>query len=122
MENNVWKYEFCSRCGSWNKIIKCNKYLDNVYCKKCGKILIKGKYGGKSDYDEYLKTEHWKITKRLTLEHYKNVCAVCGTDKKLNVHHITYENKGKEKLEDLQILCERHHKETHNIENGMKNE
>jgi len=121
MKNKSFKIIICSRCGDANKVINMKHYLYNEHCRKCGKILEKGKYGGKSDYADYLKTKHWQTTKRLALEHYGNICSVCGTDKKLNVHHVSYKNRGKEKLSDLMILCKKHHEGVHGREQDCVN-
>ena len=46
-------------------------------------------------------------------------CVICGKAKNLNVHHITYENLGAEKVSDLVTLCRDCHEDIHN---GKPNE
>jgi 5-methylcytosine-specific restriction endonuclease McrA len=46
----------------------------------------------------------------------ENRCADCGDsieEKVLEVHHITYIRRGKERLEDLMTLCQDCHQERH---------
>ena len=40
-------------------------------------------------------------------------CEKCGAEERLDVHHLTYENFGFEKDEDLQILCQNCHRAVH---------
>lgn len=56
-------------------------------------------------YELYLKSEKWK---RIRIRKFKQVgrkCEKCGSKKGLQCHHLNYERLGKEKLNDLQILC-----------------
>jgi hypothetical protein len=73
-------------------------------------------------YTDYLKTEHWDKKKK---QHYKKArqrrkCFVCGSEDNLHVHHNTYENLNKEKLQDLVTLCKDHHFEVHDISKELK--
>ena len=63
-------------------------------------------------YLRYLGTEHWRTIRRLILERDRGLCRLCpgGAD---HVHHIHYRNRGREKLEDLVLLCRRCHAEEH---------
>jgi hypothetical protein len=59
-------------------------------------------------YQEYLRSPEWrrKREKRLELDLY--LCQKCGKTSKeyrLEVHHLTYERLGRERMEDLQTLC-----------------
>lgn len=63
----------------------------------------------KMKYEEFLQTDYWKLVSEQARinAHYK--CQLCGcNDKKLNVHHNTYEHRGEEfkHMEDLVCLCE----------------
>jgi 5-methylcytosine-specific restriction endonuclease McrA len=75
-------------------------------------------------YAEYLKSPHWVATrdaKIASLDHLR--CERCGEWGRrdidgvtvgLHVHHLTYERvPGKERLEDLQVLCIACHQEQH---------
>lgn len=69
-------------------------------------------------YRQYLKSEHWQQIRKVALERADHKCQVCGhRDKKLNVHHNTYENKGHEDLTDLCVLCDDCHKAFHKKRN-----
>lgn len=105
------KIERCSKCGHIQRIVEVNNLLYTERCEFCGTVLVEGKIEQKSIYAEYLKSDHWKTTRRLALEHYGNKCDECGTTEKLEVHHKTYKNIGKENLSDLRILCRKHHEE-----------
>ncbi len=65
------------------------------------------------NYKEYLKTDHWKITRAAALRRAGYKCEICGSNKRLNVHHLTYRNIGNERPEDLMVLCYYHHKWIH---------
>ena len=70
----------------------------------------------KMKYEEFLQTDYWKLVSEQARinAHYK--CQLCGcSDKKLNVHHNTYEHRGEEfkHMEDLICLCEDCHEFYH---------
>ena len=63
-------------------------------------------------YKAYLMSAGWRSKKNLILKKRGKKCERCGYDKNLHVHHKTYKNIFKEKLEDLEVLCFKcHHKE-----------
>ncbi len=73
-------------------------------------------------YGEFLNTEYWLIISQYLKFKRNFTCQKCNKTFKLfgqlNVHHTTYENHGKEHLEDVQendllVLCESCHKEEH---------
>jgi len=63
----------------------------------------------KLDYNEYIKSDAWRLkrSERLAIGNHK--CAYCCTRKRIQVHHLTYERIGNELMEDLVPLCETHH-------------
>lgn len=63
-------------------------------------------------YIDYLKTEHWKTTRREKLI-INPVCEKCGSILRLNIHHSTYTRIGKEKITDLITLCKTCHGKLH---------
>lgn len=69
----------------------------------------------KEQYKEYLKTEHWKEVRIKKYKKKKRSCAICGSFEKLEVHHLTYNNIGNEKGEDLRVLCHRCHELAHKL-------
>ena len=67
-------------------------------------------------YSEYLRSDHWLVTKthRLRIDGYK--CAVCGSRKSLNVHHKSYKRLGHENIKrDLVTLCHACHACLHRL-------
>ena len=67
----------------------------------------------KESYKEYLQSPRWKAIRKRLYKEYNYKCALCGSGKNLNVHHITYENLGEENDEDLTVLCQVCHKKIH---------
>jgi 5-methylcytosine-specific restriction endonuclease McrA len=71
----------------------------------------------KQKYEKYLSGNHWrKVRERFfrKVHNGKGRCFICGTfDGRLDVHHLTYERIGREKLNDLRCLCEKCHKIVH---------
>ena len=60
---------------------------------------------GKEQYQEYIKSKLWIATRERILKRDHYNCVLCGASTNLRVHHITYENLGAEKDEDLVTLC-----------------
>lgn len=65
-------------------------------------------------YDKYLRTRKWKEKRKEVLELYGRICMICGK-KASQVHHLNYENVGKEDVGDLIPLCKRCHKLIHGV-------
>lgn len=71
------------------------------------------------DYEKYLKSSHWKEKRKQKLRGgFKRTkrCYCCnqiqiGTI--IHIHHVTYVRIGKEKNNDLQVLCEICHNRVH---------
>lgn len=65
-------------------------------------------------YSEYLKTRHWKSIRTKVIQDRGKVCEVCGRSNiPLQVHHMTYERIGCEKMEDLICVCKDCHMGIH---------
>jgi hypothetical protein len=71
-------------------------------------------------YEKYLQTSHWKKIRSATMLIRRAVCQAkaCdmvdeswygGTESELDVHHLTYSNRGNERYDDLALLCRYHH-------------
>lgn len=67
-----------------------------------------GQWRGGVNYDYY---------RRVAFEHYPNMCSVCGTKKKLEVHHKD-KNRKNNVVENLMIVCLKCHKSIHKEMNG----
>jgi len=64
-------------------------------------------------YDEYLKTPHWQTMRRRALLRAGNQCQNCGFPRRLQVHHLTYDRRGREAEGDLVVLCAWCHEKEH---------
>ena len=67
---------------------------------------------GFKNYKEYLMSDMWQQKREGILGFYPE-CQKCRKNKSEEVHHLTYENIGNEKLHELQVLCKECHKEAH---------
>lgn len=56
-------------------------------------------------YDEYLKSERWKVLSEETKRIAGYRCQVCDSDGELHAHHRTYKRLGHELQSDLIALC-----------------
>lgn len=69
-------------------------------------------------YAEYLQSEQWLTLRERVLERDGHRCTVTGKTKApgdpLQVHHLTYERVGCERLEDLVTVCRSQHEKIHN--------
>ena len=82
-------------------------------------------------YKRYLQSDKWAMIRNAIIERDNFKCTVCDSPDNLHVHHLTYENVGNEKDEDLITLCRGcHFKETTDdvshiteelLVNGMRN-
>ena len=87
----------------------------NQYQQNRAKVLTM--YLGKSvpkDYDKYLRSKHWKKTRKKALERAEYQCQLCACkDAVLDVHHNNYNNVGNEQEKDLIVLCRPCHRKFH---------
>lgn len=75
----------------------------------------------KIDYYEYLKTEAWQVKRMDHLRKSGFKCQICNNGKTiLDVHHRTYSRLGKEKYEDLIVLCRECHGRFHDKLNEVE--
>lgn len=65
-------------------------------------------------YNRYILSKEWRARKENFYKKFGRKCVACGTKKKLNVHHMSYENLTHEKDEELIVLCVFCHEEYHN--------
>jgi len=66
------------------------------------------------DYQDYLKTNHWKHFVEECKKFFNNKCQICGNKEKLQVHHNNYKNRGRETFNDVVLLCKDCHSKFHN--------
>ena len=68
---------------------------------------------GKEKYQAYLCSREWSEKKEAVRKRSKGVCERCRVNEMNAVHHLTYERKYAERLEDLQAICNQCHDFTH---------
>jgi 5-methylcytosine-specific restriction endonuclease McrA len=64
-------------------------------------------------YDAYLRSPEWQRKRRHALERADHRCEACGNREQLDVHHMTYENRGQELPSDLVVFCRSCHDQWH---------
>lgn len=64
-------------------------------------------------YKEYLQSDAWKAKRKAVLIRDGLRCQLCGHDRNLHVHHITYERIYAEDLDDLITVCNKCHDKVH---------
>lgn len=64
-------------------------------------------------YRYYLTTASWQRKRQAALKAAGDRCQKCGTTQRLQVHHLSYDRVGQERLDDLQVLCRGCHELTH---------
>lgn len=65
-----------------------------------------------SNYNAYLQSKHWKEFRAKIIEE-RGCCEKCGSTERLHIHHVTYDNLGKEKPDDVMCLCNSCHYKIH---------
>ena len=68
---------------------------------------------GFNSYGEYLKSDLWRKKRENILDILGRKCNRCKTKYSLIIHHITYDSVGNEKMEDVEVLCYKCHREEH---------
>jgi hypothetical protein len=61
-------------------------------------------------YTDYINSDAWQKFRARVKKARKNRCERCGADGNkviLQVHHLTYERLGHERLKDVELLCVR---------------
>lgn len=56
-------------------------------------------------YEVYIRSESWRQKRLQVLRRARGICERCNEWPVVNVHHITYERLGDERLEDLLGVC-----------------
>lgn len=61
-------------------------------------------------YSNYIKSARWKAKRELVFNATGKYCKACGkANGILNVHHLSYDRLGRERLSDLIVLCKQDH-------------
>jgi hypothetical protein len=69
----------------------------------------------KERYAAYLATTEWRARRISIIRRDKKRCTECGSKRRLQVHHKTYERVGEELPEDLITLCDDCHCKAHGL-------
>ena len=85
---------------------KSSKNKSEIFCST-GETVI--------GYENYLRTNHWRLRRQRIANHHNHLCQGCGirVDKGFHIHHLTYRNIGNELDSDLAFLCEKCHNDLH---------
>lgn len=77
----------------------------------------------KMSYSAFLDTVYWKSIAYYVKERDGKQCVLCGAEKRLVVHHKSYEHHGDElhHLDDLVCVCRKCHGEIHEQDVKVKN-
>lgn len=67
-------------------------------------------------YGRYLVSPEWRERRAAAIAAQGFKCQRCGRRRDLQVHHKTYKNLGKERDEDLEVLC----RDCHEIHHGIQ--
>lgn len=65
------------------------------------------------EYEDYIRSPEWRARKRAFYSRYPKRCAICGAERRIELHHITYRRLCEELDDDLLPLCKTHHRELH---------
>ncbi len=66
-----------------------------------------------SQYTEYLKSPWWRARRLAVIRLRGERCERCGCRYHLQLHHRTYERVGRERPEDVELLCRWCHQREH---------
>jgi 5-methylcytosine-specific restriction endonuclease McrA len=64
-------------------------------------------------YYAYLKSPEWAERVRQAHAFYSGACTICGGTSRLHVHHRHYKTTFRETMEDLDLLCDGCHQNSH---------
>lgn len=64
-------------------------------------------------YEAYLESSHWKALREQALIRAGRKCEFCQKTKTLDGHHLQYRNYTNCTVDDVMILCRKHHDEWH---------
>ncbi len=65
------------------------------------------------EYRHYLRSNAWAIRKNAYYRLFNRQCAACGSWKRIQLHHVSYDQLGHEPDQDLVPLCYRCHRNAH---------
>lgn len=110
--NNFSTRKPCEKCGCPVYFLPENEPR-YILCENCRQLLPTLHELKTMPYVDYLRSDHWKRTRKDALERVNYRCQLCNKEGSLHVHHRTYERRGEERPEDLTVLCADCHKMFH---------
>lgn len=120
MKINIADASLGIRCKTCNDLVIMQNDTAYAAARKHG-VLCASCRGGvaqkwtKKTYAEYLKTDHWKLTRDKALKRAGYKCQICAETSRLEVHHNDYSRLGGENRTDLVVLCSVCHKTHHGV-------
>lgn len=69
-------------------------------------------------YRDYIASEGWRKKRQQRLDLDGRMCTNCDATTRLEVHHLTYERLGNERMEDLVTMCRECHARHHGLNPG----
>lgn len=100
----------------WRRKMK--SQLKGIKGQKKGRSkVINRKYENRCPkrYEVYILSKWWEERKNDYYKVYGYKCELCGKANRIHLHHIWYGEHGKESDQQLIALCQKHHKEFHDI-------
>lgn len=70
------------------------------------------------NHKDYIDSPEWARKKEEYYSKHPRKCQICNTEKRIHLHHKTYERLGKEEDNDLVPLCAAHHERLHEEHNA----
>lgn len=62
-------------------------------------------YASTMNYKSFLNTPYWQAVRQKVLKKWNYKCALCSSNENLNIHHRSYENKGRELVNQNDLIC-----------------
>ena len=105
----IWAWYQFETIGLVVSIVVCVFLWSWLFQSKPEPESEKARRSPKAEYQGYLQSQHWRITRYDAKARAGRRCKRCGTTQDLQVHHLTYARKGFEHPDDLEVLCKRCH-------------
>jgi len=117
----------CNNCQrQFVSTIRSRNEQPSIICSSCSALQVRKEHdiwmnqwsktpmNSPVNYASYLSSHTWKMKAREMREKANFKCQLCAcTDKPLNVHHNNYDRLGRERNDDLIVLCEPCHNKFH---------
>jgi 5-methylcytosine-specific restriction endonuclease McrA len=125
-EHNSKQYKF-DQFGGINGVMKLKPFDEDLLKSfyEGQQLERKQKYNSEKvewfiGYNEYLRSEKWKLKRSLVLKRDNNLCQACLSATANEVHHLTYRHVMNEPLFDLVSVCKRCHDKITDLERSER--